>query len=91
MGTSRREQPVRLALKLKQIRIGLGLTQEQMVERLKGVKSPPRPGHISEYEQGKREPSLPVLLIYAKSAGVSTDMLIDDDLDLPIRLPARSK
>lgn len=91
MGTSRREQPARLSIKLRQIRISLGLTQEQIVDRLKGVKSPPRSGHISEFEQGKREPSLPVLLKYAHIAGVYVDVLIDDDLDLPKHLPARPK
>jgi len=83
MGTARRELPTRLAAKLRQIRASLDLTQEQMAEHLSRVKSPPRPGHISEFEQGKREPSLPVLLKYARLVGVSTDVLIDDELDLP--------
>lgn len=83
MGTSRRAQPDRLAAKLSQIRHRLGLTQEQMVERLGRTKTPIYVGHISGFEKGKREPSLPVLLKYAKVAGVSTDVLIDDDLDLP--------
>ena len=37
------------------------------------------------------EPPLPVLLAYAKLAGVSTDVLIDDELDLPAKLPAKPK
>jgi hypothetical protein len=41
------------------------------------------PAHISGYETGKREPPLPVLLKYARLAGVSTDVLIDDKLKLP--------
>ena len=89
MGTARREKPARLAFKLRQIRASLDLTQEQMCDRLSGVKSPPRPGHISEFERGKREPSLPVLLRYARLAGVSTDVLIDDELDL-LKLPTKS-
>jgi transcriptional regulator with XRE-family HTH domain len=44
---------------------------------------------VSGYELGTREPSLPVLLKYARLAGVSTDVLIDDGMDLPKRLPAR--
>ncbi|MFN2453472.1 MAG: helix-turn-helix transcriptional regulator [Pyrinomonadaceae bacterium] len=91
MGTSRREQPARLPAKLRQIRLSLELTQEQMAERLSEVKSPPRPGHISEFEQGKREPSLPVLLRYARLARVYVDVLIDDDLNLPAKLPSVSK
>ena len=48
MGQARRPQPTRLALKLRQVRALLGLSQEQMADRLKHLKSPPQPGHISE-------------------------------------------
>jgi transcriptional regulator with XRE-family HTH domain len=84
MGTQRRPQPRRLASKLKAIREGLGLSQEQMAERLKRVKSPPQPGTISRFETGQREPSLLVLLEYARLAGISTDVLIDDKLNIPM-------
>ena len=87
MGQSRRQQPVHLAAKLKEVRVKLDLTQEQMAKRLCKVKAGLQPGHISEYESGKREPSLPLLLAYARVAGVSTDLLIDDNLDLPDKLP----
>jgi transcriptional regulator with XRE-family HTH domain len=40
---------------------------------------------ISGYERGEREPPLPVLLKYAKLAGVSTDTLIDDTVDLSLK------
>jgi transcriptional regulator with XRE-family HTH domain len=43
------------------------------------------PAHISGYERGEREPPLPVLLKYAQLLGISTDILIDDELDLPQR------
>jgi transcriptional regulator with XRE-family HTH domain len=90
MGQARRPQPARLAAKLRQIRLILELTQEQMAERLsRAIKSPPQPGHVSEFEQGKREPSLPVLLRYARIAGIYVEALIDDDLDLPSRLPTK--
>ncbi len=39
-------------------------------------------GHISEYERGRRDPLYPILLKYARLAKVSTDMLIDDKLNL---------
>ena len=90
MGQSRRQQPVRLAAKLKEIRTKLDLTQEYMAERLRRVKAGLQSGHVSEYETGKREPSLLVLLAYAKLAGISTDVLIDDDMELPERLPKKS-
>ena len=83
MGQKQRPQPKRLASKILGIREGLGFTQEQMANRLKHVKSPPQPGTISRYETGQREPSLLVLLEYARLAGVSTDVLIDDKLNLP--------
>lgn len=89
MGQTRRQQPARLAAKLKEIRTKLDLTQEQMVERLHEVKTGLQSGHVSEYENGKREPSLLVLLHYARVAGVSMETLVDDDLNLPDRLPSR--
>jgi hypothetical protein len=46
---------------------------------------------ISEFETGKREPSLIVVLQYARLAGVCADVLIDDKLDLPVKLPAKPK
>jgi transcriptional regulator with XRE-family HTH domain len=66
----------------------LGLSQNEMIKRL-GVEL--TQNRISEYETGKGEPHLPILLLYARIINVSTDVLIDDDLDLPAKLPARRK
>ncbi len=90
MGAAARLKPKRLAEKLLQIRSALGLSQTEMLRRLgfEGVLSYHR---ISNYERGTGEPPLPVLLEYAHLAGVSTDVLIDDGLDLPAKLPARRK
>ena len=44
-------------------------------------------GRISEYERGKRQPSLWVLLAYARVAGIHLEDLIDDAIDLPAKLP----
>jgi transcriptional regulator with XRE-family HTH domain len=92
-GHGKRLQSKKLKGKLLRIRHLLNLTQEGMVERLRPFsrRSPIYPGHISEFESGKREPSLLVLLAYAKVAGVSTDVLIDDEQALPDRLPSTSK
>ena len=90
MGQSPRPRPKRLAPKLRRIRELLGLTQEQMAERLGHVEQPPQPGHISEFEHGRREPSLPYLLAVARLAGVPMEVMVDDDLDLPGRLPGKS-
>lgn len=89
MGTARRPQPKYLPAKLLRIRQALGLTQEQMAARLRHLKPPPQPGQISRFEQGKREPSLLILLEYARMVGVTIDTLADDDAELPSRLPAK--
>jgi transcriptional regulator with XRE-family HTH domain len=91
MGRRQRPRPKRLAEKLRHIREMLGLTQEQMADRLKHVETPPQPGHISEFERGKREPSLLYLLAVVQLAGVTMETLVDDKLDLPDRLPSRNK
>jgi transcriptional regulator with XRE-family HTH domain len=56
-----------------------------MTKRLHTVKVDLQPGHVSEYESGKREPSLPVLLQYARIAGVSMETLVDDELELAVK------
>jgi transcriptional regulator with XRE-family HTH domain len=86
MGRSQRPRPVRLGFKLAYIRDALGLTLEQMVKRLNYTVSPIYPSNISEFESNKREPPLMVLLAYARCAGISTDVLIDDGLELPEKL-----
>jgi transcriptional regulator with XRE-family HTH domain len=85
-----RQKPERLAEKLLQIRLALGLSQDGMLERL-GLADEFFRSRISAYELGNREPPLPVLLRYARLVGISTDVLIDDELDLPAKLPARRK
>jgi transcriptional regulator with XRE-family HTH domain len=77
-----RERPKRLARKLKQVREDLGLSQNQMLVKLKLSGKLTR-AVISGFESGSTEPSLPVLLRYARLAGVSMDVLVDDKLDLP--------
>lgn len=42
---------------------------------------------ISEYESGKREPPLLILLAYSRVAQVHLEILIDDEATLPDRLP----
>lgn len=83
MGARTRPKPKLLSDKLRRIRLTLGLSQNELVERLGGEESIVR-STISAFERGTREPSYPVLLRYAKLAGVSTDFLIDDDLELVI-------
>lgn len=85
-----RHYPRRLGAKLLQIRTALGLSQNGMLERL-GSPNGLLGTSISAYERGTREPPLVVLLKYARAANVAVEALIDDDLDLPEKLPAKSK
>ena len=90
MGIRPRQKPKRLAEKHLAVRTTLGLSQAQAVKSL-GAEEMIVPGQISEFETGKREPSLPVLLRYARLAGVCLDALVDDEMDLPAKLPAKPK
>ncbi|HEY9284802.1 MAG TPA: helix-turn-helix transcriptional regulator [Pyrinomonadaceae bacterium] len=88
MARGARLKPNRLAEKLVRLRTALGLSQNDLIREL-GVDL--TQNRISEYETGKGEPPLPVLLRYARVAGVCVETLIDDDLDLPDKLPAKPK
>ena len=89
MGYPRR-RPRRLAEKLLQIRNALGLSQSDVWRRM-GVEDEIPFKRISSYELDKSEPPLKVLLQYARVAGVYMDALVDDQLDLPMRLPCSPK
>jgi transcriptional regulator with XRE-family HTH domain len=90
MGRATPAKPKRLPEKLLQIRQALGLSQNGMLKRL-GLPEKLIQTSISGYERGAREPSLLVLLEYAREAGVYLDVLVDDGLDLPKNLPANPK
>ncbi len=81
-----RPKPERLAEKLLAIRNSLGLSQTEMLNRLR-VEELIAYHSISKYELGLREPPLMILLQYARVAGICLEVLADDDLDLPARLP----
>jgi transcriptional regulator with XRE-family HTH domain len=85
-----RERPERLAEKLLQIRAALGLSQSEMLNLI-GLGETGYRHYVSQFETGRREPSLLVLLRYARAANVHVEALIDDELDLPAKLPAKSK
>jgi transcriptional regulator with XRE-family HTH domain len=88
MSLKSRWRPARLPEKLFQIRTALNLSQNGMLRHL-GIDDEFARQAISSYERGEAEPPLPILLLYARSVGISTDVLIDDLLELPKRLPAR--
>ena len=90
MGKQTRKRPQHLARKLLEIREQLGLSQNEMVRRM-GLADEIERDYISKFERGTLEPTLWVLLQYARAANVYVDVLIDNELDLPERLPARVK
>ncbi|MGC2236905.1 MAG: helix-turn-helix transcriptional regulator [Pyrinomonadaceae bacterium] len=81
------DKPLRLAEKLLQIRKSLDLSQNALLSKL-GAKDKLFRSNISQYELGTREPSLTVILSYARLANVFVDVLIDDELDLPKQIPS---
>jgi transcriptional regulator with XRE-family HTH domain len=91
MGRANRIKPARLAAKLHAIRKSFNLTMKQMIVKLDCEHIPLYPASIAEYEKGKREPPLPVLLAYARAANVYIDALVDDEVGLPEKLPAGEK
>jgi transcriptional regulator with XRE-family HTH domain len=81
MGSSRRERPKHLPKKLRKLRLEvLGMSQTEMC---KALDLKVDYSAISGYERGVREPSLIVLLKYARLAGCSVEDLIDDKIKWP--------
>lgn len=75
----RRPKPKHLAKKLLAIRRQLGVSQTEMAKLLELRTAYT---DVSRFERGVREPPLPVLLRYARLAGVCMDILADDKLKL---------
>lgn len=93
MGKKRRTQPKKLKRKLKTIRVKIEVSQQGMVDLLRHY-APNEvivPGHISDFELGKREPNLIVLLAYSKLSNIPLNNIVDDELDLPEKLPSKPK
>jgi transcriptional regulator with XRE-family HTH domain len=90
MGKYPRRKQKRLGEKLLQIRETLKLSQNEMLWNL-GLGENYSRTIVSNYEQDHREPPLFVLLEYARLSGVCLDAIVDDDVDLPKKLPATPK
>lgn len=82
--------PKRLGFKLRQIRVALGLTQEEM---LKLLDLPPviTQSTLSAYERNAKLPPYFVLARYGDVANICIDVLVRDSLDLPGILPSKTK
>jgi transcriptional regulator with XRE-family HTH domain len=77
-----KRKPKRLVEKLLQIREALGLSQQEMAERLNeraGVKITSK--NVSNYERNKSTPYIEIVLAYARLANVTMNQIIDDDLE----------
>jgi transcriptional regulator with XRE-family HTH domain len=90
MGTRAREAPARLAEKLVQIREALELSQDGMI-RAMGITEKITREDVSKYERGVRQPSLLVVLEYARAANIAMEVLVDDSLNLPKILLTKTK
>lgn len=92
MGRAARATASNLAEKLKFIREEFNLSQNQMLVKL-GLSEEEGlfRSSISGYELGTRIPPFKVLLAYGRLANVFVDVLIDDELELPKRIPSRKK
>ena len=89
MARTKLRKPI-LAQKLLHIRTSLGLSQNQMIVRM-GLQYSLLREEISDFERNKRVPSLDVVMQYARAANVSVEALIDDEVNLPEKLPASPK
>lgn len=92
MGSASRQSPKFLAQKLLTIRktIDGGISQEEMVSRL-GFAGEIDRSYVSRYETGILEPPLKVLLRYAEVAGLHLEVLADDEILLPDKIPSAPK
>jgi transcriptional regulator with XRE-family HTH domain len=77
MARYRRKSPKKLAEKLREVRLRLEMTQEEVAKHL-GTDS----GAISRYERGLRDPSLLEILAFSRMSGVGIDVLLDDKMSL---------
>ena len=77
MARYKRKSPKKLAGKLREIRLRMEMTQQEIADRLGTDAS-----SISRFERGIREPSLLEILAYSRMSGVGVELLIDDKMSL---------
>jgi transcriptional regulator with XRE-family HTH domain len=91
MARTKLRKPV-LAEKLRRIRMELGLSQNQMISKM-GLEGKLLREEVSDFERNRRIPPLEVVLQYARAisttgGGEFLEALIDDEMELPKKLPA---
>jgi DNA-binding XRE family transcriptional regulator len=77
MARYRRKAPKKLGNKMREVRLRLDMTQEQVADFL-GTDS----GAVSRYERGLREPSLLELLAFSRMSGVEWKFWCNDELNI---------
>jgi hypothetical protein len=89
MGRPARNRPALLPNKLLAIREILTLRRVGMAERLQaqilshsGKEYRIKGGRISEWESGRREPDMLVLLAYSRLAHVSMNLMVEDAISV---------
>jgi transcriptional regulator with XRE-family HTH domain len=90
MGSQPRRTPKRLHEKLREIRLKLGLSQNEMIRRM-GLQEDLTREEVSSFELGRRQPNLLTLWAYANAANLYVDALILDSVNLPEILPSPIK
>lgn len=83
-------RPKRLGQKLAEIRRQLQLSQSGLIRKL-GFTDVLVREEISAFERGVRVPPVLFLLEIARAVNVSVETLIDDELELPRRVSAKTK
>lgn len=78
MARYRRKVPKKLGNKMREVRLRLNKTQEEVADVL-GTDS----GAVSRYEHGLREPSLLELLAFSRMSGVEMEVFVDDKMNIP--------
>ncbi len=73
MARYKRKSPKKLAGKLREIRLRMEMTQQEVADRVGTDVS-----SISRFERGIREPSLLEILEYSYMSGMGVEILIDD-------------
>jgi hypothetical protein len=89
MGNPRPRPPLLLPKKLVLIRKYLNASESEIREMLLlktnvglAVTDLPKAGHVSEYEEGMRRPSLLLGLAYSRLGKISMESLVADDVTL---------
>lgn len=77
MARYRRKSPKKLGSKMREVRLRLDMTQEEVAQQL-GTDS----GAISRFERGLRDPSLLELLAFSRMSSVGMEVLVDDKISL---------